>query len=211
LHNLPLTGASYPDASDSPNIAQYIQNLGLGLEDNTIPRFATTAARDAGYAAYTAATGVAIANGMTCWTDDSGYWDRVGGAWVSRISKSYVDGQSGTLTIIGGWSAMAGYETPGWTLSSAGIVTLSGAVERTGSTFALGTGSLFQFATLATATIPSATVSPISWALLSTGTYPVRVHCDGTSALSVVGMNSGSGSFNSGSGFVNLDGVRWHI
>jgi hypothetical protein len=80
----PLTGSRYPASSDSPNVAQYIQNAVMDLSDNTIPRFATTTARDSAYAAYVTAGGV-MADGMVCWCDSPGnFYDRIGGAWVVR-------------------------------------------------------------------------------------------------------------------------------
>jgi hypothetical protein len=61
----PLTASRYPGLNSSPNIPQDIQNAVWDLADNTIPRFATTTARDAAYAAWIAA-GHTLASGMHC-------------------------------------------------------------------------------------------------------------------------------------------------
>lgn len=90
----PLTGSRYPSGNDAANIAQYFQNAVTDLADNTIPRFATTTARDTAYAAYVAAGG-SMANGMTCWCDSPGaFYDRLDGAWVKRTNNA---GSSGAL------------------------------------------------------------------------------------------------------------------
>lgn len=76
----PLTGSRYPAASAAPNVAQDLQNAVLDLADNTIPRFATTSARDSAYTSYGT-----LSNGMSCWCDSPGaYFDRINGAWVQR-------------------------------------------------------------------------------------------------------------------------------
>jgi hypothetical protein len=48
----PLTGSRYPVSTDAPSIAQYFANLALDLDDNTIPRFTTTTARDTAYSSW---------------------------------------------------------------------------------------------------------------------------------------------------------------
>ncbi|MGZ6780293.1 MAG: hypothetical protein ACXVGO_15020, partial [Mycobacterium sp.] len=96
MHTDPLTASRYPDASDGTNIAQYFQNLAYDMAVNACPRFPTTSARDSAYAAYLSAVGGTLANGRSCWTDDAGYWDRIGGAWVARRT-------SGTLSLVSGW------------------------------------------------------------------------------------------------------------
>lgn len=81
-HTTPLTASRYPDGSDSPNIAQYIQNLGLDLEDNTVPYFANTTARDAAYANFVAAGGV-MRDYLTCSVSGIGYQTYLSGSWQS--------------------------------------------------------------------------------------------------------------------------------
>lgn len=78
----PLTGSRYPASSDSPNIAQYIQNAVYDLADNTIPRFATTAARDSAFAAWVSA-GNSMTDGLHCWVSAVGDQVYLSGAWVT--------------------------------------------------------------------------------------------------------------------------------
>ena len=114
MHTDPLTASRYPDSTDSPNVAQYIQNAVMDLSDNTIPRFATTTARDSAYSAYVSAGG-AMANGMTCWCDSPGaYFDRIGGAWVQRgVTKygggSFATGSTGYFTVTHGLGSVPSY------------------------------------------------------------------------------------------------------
>lgn len=78
----PLTGTDYPASNYAPNIAQFFQDVVLGLADNTIPRFATTTERDTAYTAHVAAGGV-MEDGMVCFVGGL-FYERAGGVWTSR-------------------------------------------------------------------------------------------------------------------------------
>jgi hypothetical protein len=85
----PLTGSRYPQSSDSPNIAQFIQNAVGDLADNTIPRFDTRSARDAAYATW-ASLGNAMTNGML--SSVGGYIEEYfGGAWIPDLKRHGVE------------------------------------------------------------------------------------------------------------------------
>lgn len=210
----PLTASRYPASSAAPNVPQDIQNAVSDLSINTCPRFASTTARDSAYTAYTNAGGT-LANGRSCWTDDAGYWDRIGGVWVARVARSDVFGTSGNLSLLAGWAVFSAYHTPAWYLSAQGLVTLSGAVVRTGADVALGTGTQLQFANIPPAIQPVVTSSPggayvgVNAPVVS---YPARIWASNTSNfLSVIGMDSGTGTIKQNSGGVFFDGVSWHL
>jgi hypothetical protein len=117
MPNEPLTGARYPAASASPNVPQDLQNAVTDLADNTIPRFATTTARDSAYASWVAAGG-AMAAGLHCtvagrlyrytgsaWEDQQTggrqrFWTfgRTGNASDTVASGSFIVMQSATIT-----------------------------------------------------------------------------------------------------------------
>lgn len=61
----PLTGSRYPASSAAPNVNGDIQNAVMDLADNTIPRFASTSARDTAYANWVTGGGT-MANGLVC-------------------------------------------------------------------------------------------------------------------------------------------------
>src|SRR5437763_1496766 len=80
----PISGARIGDMNDGPLGGLYLAQIITDLRDKVLPRFTTQSARDAAYAA----AGVTVKNGMSCWTDDAGFWDRTGGAWVLRTSPA---------------------------------------------------------------------------------------------------------------------------
>lgn len=86
-----LTSTRYPASSAAPNVPQDIQNAVLDLEDNTIPAFTTTAARDTAYTNWTAA-GNAMRDGLTCSVGGyaqiyrSGSWHGVGSVMYSTTT-----------------------------------------------------------------------------------------------------------------------------
>jgi hypothetical protein len=63
--NDPLTAARYPASSANPNVPLDIQNAVNDLSSTTIPRFATTTARDAAYSAWVSA-GHSLTTGLFC-------------------------------------------------------------------------------------------------------------------------------------------------
>lgn len=81
MPNETLTGARYPAGSDSPNIAQYIQNAVADLADNTIPDFTTTTARDSAYASWVA-SGNSMRTGLVCAVGNAGHYEYVNGSWL---------------------------------------------------------------------------------------------------------------------------------
>jgi len=89
----PLTSSRYPAGSDSPNIAQYIQNAVVDLADNTVTGpFATTTARDAAFTAWTA-MGNSMRDGLECYVTGVGKQVYRNGAWRSTVAL-----QAGAVT-----------------------------------------------------------------------------------------------------------------
>lgn len=207
MHNDPWSNARVPDSGDACDLWDYFRNMAADMAPELEPYFTTTAARDTALANWVAA-GNTTRDGLRCWVQGVGAQRYQSGAWVTSAS-------SGLLSLVTGWAPQSGYHTPTWYLSADGWVTLSGAVQRTGSTFALGTGTTFQFANIPTQIQPSATASPgTGWVVVGAGTtnYPCRIHVtNGSSFISVVGMDSGTGNITSGVGIVDFDGVRYHI
>lgn len=76
----PLTGSRYPAASAAPNVAQDIQNAVMDLADNTIPSYATAAARDLAYNNWVSA-GNAMRNGLFCYVTGTGLMEYTSGSW----------------------------------------------------------------------------------------------------------------------------------
>lgn len=217
----PLTGARLGDDNDAPTGGTFLARVVTDLRTMVNPRFPTVAARDTAYNTFIVGGG-ALKNGMTCWTDDAGQWDRIAGAWKLRVAvdpntatRSYADGTQGDLSLIGGWTVFPGYHTPAWYRSSSGLVTLSGMVLRTAGSFALGTGaSGFQFATLDPSIVSVSTVSPLCYTAFTSAasTYPARLYAAANSnILQITGMDSGSGTIQQNVSFINLDGVGWHV
>jgi hypothetical protein len=207
--NSPLTNTRIPDSTYTTNPPQDIHNAVYDLEVNGCPRFTTTTARDAAYSAWVAA-GNTLANGRSCWTDDSGFWDRIGGAWLLRLAQP----TSGILSLTSGWAAYPGYHVPLWDLDSTGRVSLRGAVKRTGADFVLAAGgSGFQFATLPAGLAPATSVSPLTWVgLANGGSFPAKLYiAPGSTSLNIMGMDSGSGTMTQNQGSINLDGVRYQL
>lgn len=93
-----LTGARIPDLSYAPDISQ----LGISVRDiagNTIPRFASTSARDTAYAAYVA-QGYTLSAGMLCAVAGVAY-RYSGTTWVQMGRDTTVgDGFLGAQTLI---------------------------------------------------------------------------------------------------------------
>lgn len=87
----PLTGATIYQQTDTASTGQHLGDVVTDLAPYTVPRFATTSARDTAFSAFVAAGGT-IANGMTCWCDSPGsYYERQSGAWVPRARVIYQD------------------------------------------------------------------------------------------------------------------------
>jgi hypothetical protein len=105
----PLTGSRYPVSTDAPSIAQYFANLALDLDDNTIPRFTTTTARDTAYSSWVTLGGT-MADGLKCSVNGVPY-RRIGGTWrIDRQRAFYrsVSLTGGVGTIISGGSVETG-------------------------------------------------------------------------------------------------------
>lgn len=103
-----LTGARYPLGTDVPNIAQFIQNAVNDLADNTIPRFASPAARDTAFSSWVSA-GNSMTSGLACFTQSDGrFWryDTASSSWL------YAGGNPPPIvavTMFGGWSQGSGH------------------------------------------------------------------------------------------------------
>jgi hypothetical protein len=105
----PLTASRYPISSDSANIAQYFANLALDLDDNAIPRFTTTTARDSAYSSWVTLGGT-MDNGMRCSVNGVPY-RRINGTWRVDQTRVFTRGVTGLGTgflVTSGGSAEAG-------------------------------------------------------------------------------------------------------
>ena len=207
MHNDPWSGARVPDSGDACDLWDYFRNMAADMAPELEPYFSTTAARDTALTNWVNA-GNTTRDGLRCYVQGVGAQRYLSGTWVSAAT-------SGLLTLTSGWGPYPLYHGPYWYLDSDGWVTLSGVVERTGATFSLGTTSQFQFATLPAALAPAASVAPLCYVGLGSspiGTFPARLYVPpGSTALSVWGMDSGSGTMTSGQGYISLDGVRFHV
>jgi hypothetical protein len=65
LHTDPLTGARYPDSTDSATLWDKIQNAVNDLSGMSVPRFTSTTARDTAYSNWVAA-GHTMTDGLEC-------------------------------------------------------------------------------------------------------------------------------------------------
>lgn len=99
----PLTGATVYQQTDAALGGQQLGDVVTDLAPFTVPRFATTAARDTAYASYVSGGGT-IVDGMSCWCDSPGsFFDRIGGVWRQRgatptlIAHTSATSVSGTL------------------------------------------------------------------------------------------------------------------
>ena len=86
MHTDPLTAARYPDSTDVPNVAQFIQNAVNDLSDQSVPRFASSAARDSAFTAWVAA-GNTMTNGLMAVT--SGQLQMYSGTWQPVMQIKY--------------------------------------------------------------------------------------------------------------------------
>lgn len=187
----PLTGSRYPSSSAAPNVAQDIQNAVIDLADNTVPRFASTAARDTAYSAMVSAGGV-MADGMQCTVNGVPY-RRINGTWRqdsgpriiyrSTTPNSTIAAGGGNETgVTSGIPALASF-----TLYEAAIVGVDGAIRAGG---AGGAAVCFvkiggtQVGNAAVARSDS-TVNVTGAVSLAAGTYSVSVHVDGSGATIV--------------------------
>lgn len=116
----PLTGVTVQDQSDAATGGQQVGNVAKTLARFTVPRFASTAARDTAYSAMVSGGGT-MADGMLCSAAGVPY-RRIGGAWrINRprvISRTAVLGSSSGAILAGG-SAETG-ATTGATLTGGG-------------------------------------------------------------------------------------------
>lgn len=126
-----------------------------------------------------------------------------------------LEGSWANLTLYSGYTSFGtGYTAPSYRVS-AGIVHLRGMVRRSGADLAVGLGIRRAFAAAPAAIRTALAVSPLAYAAFGAGqeSYPVRVHYAGAGGgdLDIIGMNSGTGTLTSGTGFINLDGVSWFL
>jgi hypothetical protein len=208
----PWTGARLGDMNDAMLGGLYLAQVVTDLRLATCPQFATVAARDTAVVAL-AAAGVPVRNGMSCWTDDAGFWDRIGGAWKLRVVST-----TGALTPATGWGAGYGnYSIPGYHLSGDGLVTLRGMVQRTGANVVLNgtSGPPVTFLNLPTAIQPPHDIAPggaYFGSAASVQTVDARLVCAaGSGALQVTPMDAGTYTVYTTNGFVNVDGVSWWL
>jgi hypothetical protein len=82
----PRTTARYPVSTDVPNVAQFIQNAVNDLSDTVVPRFTSSAARDAAHSAWVAA-GNTMDNGLLCTV--SGDPQVYRGSWQPTLPVKY--------------------------------------------------------------------------------------------------------------------------
>lgn len=79
----PWTGARLGDDNDAVTGGTFLARVVTDLRTHSIGQFATVSDRDAAVTALTTA-GATIRNGMLAWTDDAGWWARIGGNWVPK-------------------------------------------------------------------------------------------------------------------------------
>jgi hypothetical protein len=75
----PIAGLPFPELTDIPDIPQDIEDLANAVDTVSIPRFATTTARDAAITAPVA--------GQECWVTDWGFTYYNGTAWIAKPLK----------------------------------------------------------------------------------------------------------------------------
>lgn len=206
MPNSPLTNTRIPDTTYATNVPTDIRNAIYDLEVAGTPRFTTVSARDTAYSNWIAAGGV-LSDGRRCYTDDAGYWRRVGGAWVA-------DKITGNISMSSGWAQYNSYFLPSYHLAADGRVTVRGVMARTGASIVVsGTG--LTIGTLPAAIRPTSDIQLLTY--MGTGSPVTRisatVYFDHTSAgvLQLFSFDSGSYTLNSGTGFVSLDGLTWYI
>jgi hypothetical protein len=120
----PLTGVTVQDQSDAATGGTQIGNLAKTIAPFTVPRFATTGARDTAYNAYVTAGGT-MADGMLCIANGVPY-RRIASNWrinQPRIIVRTVVITGGAGSIVPGGSAETGV-TSGITLTGGNNFTL---------------------------------------------------------------------------------------
>lgn len=183
----PLTGSRYPSSSAAPNVAQDIQNAVIDLADNTVPRFASTAARDTAYTAMVSGGGT-MADGMMCTCAGVPY-RRINGTWRIDRNRNIVRPAvlgSGSGSIISGGSTetgtTAGASLTGgatFTLYEAGSIFISGQFRAGGAGAALCSVKVDGTQVGNTAVSRSdGTVSTVGVVALAAGTHTVSARVD---------------------------------
>lgn len=100
-----LDAARYPASSAAPNVPQDIENAVLDLEDDTIPYFATSGARDTAFSNWVNA-GNTMRDGLHCFVQGTGLMEYIGSAWVATTKTLYRRvGGTATGTLASGVSA----------------------------------------------------------------------------------------------------------
>lgn len=185
----PLTGSRYPISSDSANVAQYFANLAIDLDDNCVPRFTTTTARDTAYSSWVTLGGT-MADGMQCTVAGLPY-RRINGTWRQdngpRIifrstapSSTIASGGGNETGVTGGIAALSSF-----TLYEAATVGVD-ASFRAGGSGAIATcyvkinGSQVGNSSLTRA---DETCSVTGSVALAAGTYSVAAHVDASGTV----------------------------
>ena len=86
MHTNPLSGARYPDSTDSTNLSAYYQDLADDLSSVAVPQFASSTARDSAWSTFTSA-GHTLTNGSVCAVN--GELQVYRGKWVSAVPVLY--------------------------------------------------------------------------------------------------------------------------
>lgn len=106
-----IAALPYPALTDTPNGAAQIQSLAQAVDTVVIPRFATTAARDAAITSPVA--------GQECWTTTPAtFWHYSGTAWVPRAQRGT------TAVALSGVAAVTGTVTYGYAFPVAPTINL---------------------------------------------------------------------------------------
>lgn len=183
MANSPLTGSRYPTSSSVPNVPQDIQNAVTDLEDNSVPRFTTTTARDTAFSNWVAA-GNSLVDGLLCVVGNKPLEYR-SGAWCSLANPTlYRSARRVTNNVLG--NATQTYGT-----SSSGEIVLPAATY--GNQRAVDIQAIFDiWCDNSAASAGTIQINANNTALLATsgaqlGTFSNAVSLTGFGSRSVVG------------------------
>jgi hypothetical protein len=87
VSSTPVNGLRFPTGSNAVSVEADLHNLASDVDSKLLGRFATTAARDTAWAAWSSTNGgAAIPNGVSAWCDTPGaYFKRIGGVWRQQF------------------------------------------------------------------------------------------------------------------------------
>jgi hypothetical protein len=208
LHNDPWSNARVPDSGDACDIWDYFRNMAADMAPEVEPYFLTTTARDTALTNWVAA-GNTTRDGLRCYVQGVGAMRYLSGAWKAGAQKAAISYASGWATYSG-----TAYYQPFANLGNDDQVVLRGTTMRTGANVALTTGALVTIGTLPSIVTPTAGAGGICMVGLGSGPdlYPARWYvAAGSTALQVIGIATGVGTFVSNTGFVSLDGISWFL